>query len=117
MSTISTVAYETTDGQVRGTYVHFDGDPKHMLDVLIDRFARVHYQGMIKWIEKGIADNGYSAAEDDQGYQDSGPQVCGINDGDYGYLVRPISKSEYGAPIIEVHRNGRMEGIAICVTD
>lgn len=117
MSTRAIVAYKTTDGEVRGAYVHNDGDPEQVLDVLLDRFARIRYQGMINWIEQGIADAGFRAIEDERGYQDEDSKVYGLHDGEYGYLVVPVSRSEYGAPIIETHHNGRIESVTICVTD
>src|SRR5690625_7605093 len=77
MSTRAVGAYKTTDGEVRGADVHNDGDPEQVLDVLLDRFARIRYQSMINWIEQGIADAGFRAIEGERGYQDEDSKVNG----------------------------------------
>lgn len=86
MATRSVVAYADENGDIRGTYVHWDGYPENMKPALREMLDDLGYEGVVEWIENGIEGGGYSEVGDVNPYHD-GEQNCKIDQEEYGYFV------------------------------
>lgn len=94
MATRSVVGYYNEADDFRGTYVHYDGYPDHAVPELEKRLAEVGYEGLVQWIEDGIAHGGYISYEDDKPADADEPTLedawlMSLDDEEYGYVVRP----------------------------
>lgn len=87
MATRSVVGYKREDGVVRGTYVHNDGYPEHMVDELWGKFQELGFEGMKEWIDKGVEGQGYSTVNSEPYNDGDSPWLKEINDEEYGYTI------------------------------
>ena len=88
MATRSVVGF-IENGNVMGTYVHYDGYPSYMVPTLQERLETEGYEALTKWIMKGIHHSGYRSASSTTPFNDKVYNNCKLNDEEYGYLVTP----------------------------
>lgn len=89
MATRSVVGYVREDGVVRGTYVHNDGYPEHMMGELWDKLQTLGFDGMKKWIDEGVEGQGYSTVNSDPYNDGDNPWLKEIDEEQYGYTIYP----------------------------
>lgn len=109
MATRSVVGYKNEQGQFRGTYVHWDGYPSHMLPSLSERLRLEGYKVLTEWIEQGIAGGGYSSVDYNEPYNDVyEPWNLPVDNQEYGYLVQPdkvaLVFSKWYEPVPEIEK-------------
>lgn len=86
MSTRSVLAYKHEDGEIYGTYVHFDGYPSHAIPAIQRRIDRGGIDGVKAWIDKGVAGGGFSSYDYETTYEEE-PCKWAVNAQEYGYLL------------------------------
>lgn len=88
MATSSVIAYRDLDGNLQGTYVHWDGYPDHIIPKFKEKINELGFEGVKNWIAEGVLNGGYSSVEDEEPYNGvNGIMNCGLNDESYGYYV------------------------------
>lgn len=96
MSTRSVVAYEHDNGEVYGTYVHYDGYPENAIPELTKKFDTIGFDGMKEWIDDGVEGKGYLSYTDAVPFSpkssivevnEHNPWAQEVSDHEYGYLV------------------------------
>ena len=87
MTTHSVVGYVREDGKVRGTYVHNDGSPEHMLKEVGHKLKSLGFEGIKKWIDAGVEGQGYSTVNSEPYNDGDEPLLKDIDEEAYGYIV------------------------------
>lgn len=87
MATRSVVGYKNEQGEIRGTYVHWDGYPDNALVEISKRIESEGVEGFKEWVEAGVEGTGYSSYEDNIPYNDGGVNNASLTSEEYGYLV------------------------------